>query len=123
MCLLFNVLPIVCGVTVFVFVLLCITLCPFYVSNHLEEEERGGAPSCALLLLSYGCLVTVNVLSLFLTVSWVCLQCVFVVFSDDTHLLMDINFILDIMNKMSSGETHKLWLYNFCLISRIILAL
>ena len=27
--LLFNVLPIVCGNSVFVFVLLCITLCPF----------------------------------------------------------------------------------------------
>ena len=27
--LLFNVLPIVCGSSVFVFVLLCITLCPF----------------------------------------------------------------------------------------------
>ena len=26
---LFNVLPIVCGSSVFVFVLLCITLCPF----------------------------------------------------------------------------------------------
>ena len=27
--LLFNVLPIVCGCSVFVFVLVCITLCPF----------------------------------------------------------------------------------------------
>ena len=27
--LLFNVLPIVCGSSVFVFVVLCITLCPF----------------------------------------------------------------------------------------------
>ena len=27
--LLFNVLPIVCGSSVFVFALLCITLCPF----------------------------------------------------------------------------------------------
>ena len=36
--LLFGVLPIVCGRSVFVFVLLCITLCPFYFCNHLEEE-------------------------------------------------------------------------------------
>ena len=26
----------------FVFVLLCITLCPFLFCNHLEEEEKGG---------------------------------------------------------------------------------
>ena len=26
----------------FVFVLLCITLCPFWFCNHLEEEERTG---------------------------------------------------------------------------------
>ena len=41
----------------------------------------------ALLLLSYGRLVTVNVLWLFLTVPWVGLQCVIVVFPDHTHLL------------------------------------
>ena len=41
----------------------------------------------ALLLLSYGCLVTVNVLWLLLTVPCVGLQCVIVVFPDHTHLL------------------------------------
>ena len=41
----------------------------------------------ALLLLSYICLVTVNVLWRFLTVSWVGLQCVIVVFPALTHLL------------------------------------
>ena len=41
----------------------------------------------ALLLLSYGCLVTVNALWLFFKVSWVGLQCVIVVFHDHTHLL------------------------------------
>ena len=35
-------LTIVCGSSVFVFVLLCITLCPFYFCNHLEEEEKAG---------------------------------------------------------------------------------
>ena len=39
----------------------------------------------ALLLLSYRCLVTVNVLLLFLAVQWVDLQCVIVVFLDHTH--------------------------------------
>ena len=43
----------------------------------------------ALLLLSFGCLVTVNVLWLFLMVAWVCLQCVIVVFPDHTHLLFE----------------------------------
>ena len=44
----------------------------------------------ALLLLSYGCLPTLNVLWLFLTVLWVSLQCVIVIFSDHTHLLFDV---------------------------------
>ena len=44
----------------------------------------------ALLSLSFGCLVTVNVLRFFLTVLLVGLQCVFVVFSDHTHLLFKI---------------------------------
>ena len=41
----------------------------------------------ALLLLFFWCLVAVNVLWSFLTVSWVGLQCVIVVFPDHTHLL------------------------------------
>ena len=42
----------------------------------------------ALLLLSYRCIVTVNVLWVFLMVLWVGLQCVIVVYSDHTHLLL-----------------------------------
>ena len=41
----------------------------------------------ALLLLSFRCLVTVNVLWLFLAVPWICLQCVIVVFPGQTFLL------------------------------------
>ena len=41
----------------------------------------------ALLLLSYRCLVTFNVLKLFLTVPFVGLQFVIAVFPDHTHLL------------------------------------
>ena len=37
-------------------------------------------------LLAYGCLVTVNVLWLFLRVPWVGLQSVVMVFLDHTHL-------------------------------------
>ena len=40
----------------------------------------------ALLLLSYRCIVSINVLWLFLTVLWVGLQCVIVVFPDHTHV-------------------------------------
>ena len=43
----------------------------------------------ALLLLSYRCVVTINVLWLILAVRWVGLQCVIVVFPDHTHLLFD----------------------------------
>ena len=43
----------------------------------------------ALLLLSDRCIVTINVLWLFLTMPWVGLQCVIVVFPDHTHLLLD----------------------------------
>ena len=39
----------------------------------------------ALLLSSYVCLVTVNVLWLFLMMPWVGLHCVIVVFPDPTH--------------------------------------
>ena len=42
----------------------------------------------AILLLSYGCLVVVNVLWLFLTMPWVGLQCMIVVFYNYTHFLL-----------------------------------
>ena len=41
----------------------------------------------ALLLLSYRCIVTINVLWLFLTVPLIGLQCVMVVLPDHTHFL------------------------------------
>ena len=43
-----------------------------------------------LLLLSFGCLVTVNVLWLSLTVPWVGLQYVIVVVPDHTRLLLEL---------------------------------
>ena len=42
------------------------------------------------LLLSYRCIVTINDLWLFLTVPWVGLQYVIVVFPDHTHLLFGV---------------------------------
>ena len=47
--LLFNVLPIVCGSSVFAFVWLCIALCPFYFCNHLGEEEKDGCLATIVL--------------------------------------------------------------------------
>ena len=46
----------------------------------------------ALLLFSYRCIVTINVLWLFLTVQRVGLQCVIVVFPDHSRLLFGIHF-------------------------------
>ena len=66
----------------FVFVLLCISLCPFQFCNHLEEEEKAGCFPSIVLQMSCYC----NVLWLFLTVPWVGLQCVSVVFPDHTYL-------------------------------------
>ena len=43
-----------------------------------------------LLLLSYRCIVTINVMWLFLAGPWVDLQYVFVVFPDHTHLLFEV---------------------------------
>ena len=43
----------------------------------------------ALLLLSYICIATTNVMWFFLTVPWAGMQCVIVVFSDHTHVFYD----------------------------------
>ena len=69
--------------SVLVFVLVNITLSVSGFCNHLQEEERAGC----FLLSSCGCLATVSVLWLFLTLPWVGLRCVIVVFPDHTHLL------------------------------------
>ena len=69
----------------FVFVLLCITLCLFSSFAIILKRKR---KLVALLLLSYRC-ITINNLWLFLTVPWVILQGVIVVFPDHTHLLFE----------------------------------
>ena len=59
-------------------------------ANILKRKRK----LVALLLhvLSYRCIVTINVLWLFLTVPWVGLQCVIVVLCDHTHLLFENMF-------------------------------
>ena len=54
----------------------------------------------ALLLLSYICLVTVNVLWFYLTVPWAGLQCVIVVYPDHTHFYFVIR---------ASSRAESLW--------------
>ena len=63
-----------------------------YVLSSFAIILRMKRELVALLLLSIGCLVTVNILKLFLMVPWVELQFVFVVFPDYTHLFSDENF-------------------------------
>ena len=51
----FNVLSFVYGGSVFFFVLVCITLCPFQFCNHLEEKERADCFSFIVLRMSCYC--------------------------------------------------------------------
>ena len=63
----------------------CTLLCALSSFAIILKRKR---EKVALLVLSYECLVTINVLWLFLTVPWVGLWCVIVVFPDHTHLLL-----------------------------------
>ena len=64
----------------FCYALLCIHSSFAIILKRKREQV-------ALLLLSFGCLVTVNIMWLLLTVPWAGLLCVIVVFPDHTHLL------------------------------------
>ena len=74
----------------------CVYLCfvmhylvSILVCDHLAEDERK-RKLIALLLLSYRCIATINVLWFFLAVPWVGLQYVVVVFPGHTHLRFPI---------------------------------
>ena len=84
--LLLNVLPLFVGVLCLS--LLCYALLCVHSSIAIILKRKRELVS--FLLLSYGCLVTVSALCLFITVPWVGLQCVIVVFPDHTHLLLEI---------------------------------
>ena len=64
--------------------LLCYALLCVYSSFAILKRKR---KLVALLLLSYRCIITKNILCLFLAVPWVGLQWVIVVFPDHIHLL------------------------------------
>ena len=51
----FNVLPIDCERSVFVFNLLCITVYQFQFRNHLKEEEKSGCFAFIVLQMSGYC--------------------------------------------------------------------
>ena len=62
----------------------------------------------ALLLLSYRCIVTINVLWLFLTVPWVGLQYVIVIFPDNTHFLIiffDLKIVSEYDQEIPQSQT------------------
>ena len=65
--------------SLFCFALLC-------VHSHFAIILKRKKTLVALLVLSYRCSVTINVTLLFLTVPWVGLQCVIMVFPDHTYL-------------------------------------
>ena len=74
------------GVLCFVLALVFSNLCPTSFAILLMGQRE----LIDLLLLSSWCLVTVSILWLFLTVHWVGLQCVIVVFPDLTHMLFSV---------------------------------
>ena len=55
----FYVPRIVCGSSVFVFALVCITLCPLWFCIHLDEEKRAGCFAFIVFCMScyYKCCV------------------------------------------------------------------
>ena len=59
-----------------------------YVHSSITIILKRKRKLVALLLFSYRCIVIINYLWLFLTVPWVGLRCVIVVFPDHTHLLV-----------------------------------
>ena len=69
-----------------IYVLLCVTLCPFKFCNHLDGEEM-------VVLICFSSCPLVSVLWLFLTVQWIYLLFVIVVFPDHTHLFLALNCI------------------------------
>ena len=63
-----------------------------YVHSTFATILKRKRKLVALILLSYRCIVTVNILWLFITVPWVDLQYVIVVFPDRTKFLFLLSF-------------------------------
>ena len=80
----FQLFVAVLCLSLFCYALLCVH---FSFAIILKRKRK----LVALFLLSYRCIVIINVLWLFLTVPFVSLQRVIVVFLDHTHLLFEIH--------------------------------
>ena len=58
------------------------TLCHFWFCNHLDEEERTGCVTSIIFVVSFDCYFSVALSR----GAWLGLQCVSVVFLDNTHI-------------------------------------
>ena len=67
--------------------LFCYAILCVHSSFAIILKRKRELVTCTLLLLYYRCMVTINVLRLFLVMSWVGLQCVIVVYHVHTHIL------------------------------------
>ena len=77
----------------------------FYVHSSFEIILKRKTKLVALLVLSYRCFVSINVLWLFLTVPWVGLQYVIVVFHDHDHfLIVKYNMSLKTLRQQGISE-------------------
>ena len=84
----------------FCYALLCVL---FSIAIILKRKRK----LVALLILYYRCIVTINVLRFFLTVPWVGLLYVIVVFPVHTHLLFELCMqvhIGDLAHTLSSAR-------------------
>ena len=62
----------------------------FHFCNHLADEEIAGCFTLIVFLLAL--LIVFGALCLFLTVSWVGMQCVIVAFSGHTYLFFEVHY-------------------------------
>ena len=95
-----------------VFILVIITLCPLLYCYHLEKDERVRCFTFNVFIMS----CYFYVLWLFLTVPWVALQCVIVVFTDyhffttmGPGFFMYTNYLINLKQLYQ-----RLWIIFFC---------
>ena len=95
------------------FVLFCYALLCVYSRFAIILKRKGKL--VALLLSSFRCIVTLNVMWLFLTVPWVGLQHMIVVFPDHTHVLSII--LKGLKSNVNSDKVQWFflkWTLTFC---------
>ena len=101
--------------SLFCYALLCVH---FSFAIILKRKRK----LVALLLLSYRCIVTIDVLWLLLKVPWVGLQCEIVVFPAHTHLLFEnrevfaIDHIIQLYKISALSQTRSIFQILTCLV-------